>query len=80
LDFNAAGGATTLHDDLGYWHDGLEYGYAIPGSELNVQYMNSLQVWYSERFLIASAPDFGMVEEMCSESPNLRHGPRPIIQ
>lgn len=64
------------HDHVGSMRDGLEYGFAIPATAENVDYLNSLQIQYAERFVFSSTGDFDMVEDMIAEDPEVRHGPR----
>lgn len=71
---------TARHDRLGALRDGLEYGWSIPLRPDNVEYVNSLQVLYSERFIFSKEADFTMVEEMIAENPNVKIGPRVKVR
>jgi hypothetical protein len=68
------------HDQVGALRDGFEFGFPIPSRAENVEYVNSLQVIYSERFVFSSQKDFTMIEEMIANSPELRRGPRPQVE
>jgi hypothetical protein len=67
------------HDQVGALRDGFEYGFPIPSHAANVEYVNSLQVIFSERFLFSNQGDFAMIAEMIELSPDLRRGPRPQV-
>jgi hypothetical protein len=54
----------------------LENGSAILLSKEHVQFQNSLQLGYAERFVYSSADDFGDGRKMLEETPKLRGGPR----
>lgn len=68
------------HDQVGAMRDGFEFGFPIPSKPDNVDYVNSLQVLYGERFIFSSHDDFSMVEEMIATNPEVRRGPRPEVQ
>ena len=40
---------------------------------------NSLQVRQAERYVYSSQPDFTLVEDMISNQPGYRTGPRPRV-
>ena len=67
------------HDQVGAMRDGLEYGFSIPSQPENVDYVNSLQVLYGERFVFSAHSDFAMAEEMIANNPQVRHGPRMTV-
>lgn len=45
----------------------------------NMDYANSLQVLYAERYLLSSANDFAFVREILAERPSARRGRRMHI-
>jgi hypothetical protein len=56
--------------------DALRNGALIPYIPANVQNFNSLQVFWSERYVFSSGNEFDLAESMLHDEPNLKHGPR----
>ena len=55
-------------------------GRSLIMSHENMQFMNSLQVIYAERYIFAKdKSDLNIVSEMLTENPDLRSGRRPVI-
>jgi hypothetical protein len=46
----------------------------------NMLHANSMQVFYAERFVFASTSRISLVGEMVEKDPDLKHGPRGIVQ
>jgi hypothetical protein len=69
----------THHDQVGALRDGLEFGFPIPSQPANVEYVNSLQVLFSERFVFGPTADFAMIEDMIAKNEDVRRGPRPEV-
>jgi hypothetical protein len=42
----------------------------------SIKHLNSLQVYYAERFVFASRDKFDLVREMLRSTPKLKSGPR----
>ncbi len=54
----------------------LANGTAAPCTGKNIQFFNSLQVVWSERFVMSSTDDWQQAREMITKGPHLRQGPR----
>jgi|SRR3982751_5975185 hypothetical protein len=57
----------------------LNSGEAVRAHPENVRHLNSLQVIHAERFLISSSSDFRLAQEMLTNYPELRVGPRITV-
>jgi hypothetical protein len=68
------------HEAVGALRDGLAYGFPIASNPDNVDYVNSMQVLYGERFVFSAHEDFAMIGEMIVGDSAVRRGPRPSVQ
>lgn len=57
----------------------IESGAAMPTYPENVKFLNSLQVYYAERFVFSCSSDFNLIERMISNNPEIKKGPRVTI-
>ncbi len=60
--------------------DGFLHKKTILFTQDNVINHNSLQVEYASRFVFSSTNDFSLAEEMVSEHPSLKEGPKIKIE
>jgi hypothetical protein len=68
------------HDAVGAAVDGFAYGFPIPFLPENVEYVNSLEVLWAERFVFSCHLQFEPIERMIRSNPKARIGPRPFVQ
>lgn len=54
----------------------LESGRPLQCEGANMDFFNSLQILWAERFVMSRGPEFPLVERMLRESPDLQKGPR----
>ena len=59
--------------------DGIERGTPFECVSENMEFFNSLQARWAERYVMASSPNFAIVERMLREHPHARVGPRMKI-
>jgi hypothetical protein len=57
----------------------ISVGEPIRAEPLNVTFYNSLQVAQSERYIFAEYSKFKLAEQMLSDNPQFRQGPKPSI-
>lgn len=56
--------------------EAIQTGQPLRSLPENVEFFNSLQVSFAERFIFSSNNDFSLVEDMIRSNPELRHGRR----
>lgn len=56
--------------------DAFGGGKPFPLDDENIKHLNSLQVFYAERFVFTSRDNFDLVREMLRSTPKLKSGPR----
>ena len=63
-------------DRVGRMTDGLRLGYPVPCTSAHVDFYNSLQVLFAERWLFNRHDDFSRAEQLLEQNPQCRRGPR----
>jgi hypothetical protein len=58
--------------------DGFEKGHTIPYGIEQVINHNSLQVFYSSRFIFSGSDDFSLAKKMIQENPKVKNGPKMV--
>jgi len=58
--------------------DGFEKRYTVPYRVESLINHNSLQVYYSSRFIFSGTSDFSLAEEMIRKNPEIKDGPKMI--
>ena len=56
--------------------EGFENSRTVPFRKTSILNQNSLQIYYSYRFVFSSSSDFKLVEEMIEKHPEIREGPK----